>query len=66
MITERNEIRTSDPQDVKRIGNLNYLAIADSEDGIMTFDLEKNEFYKKSFRNSVDHISNCCCLFLCF
>lgn len=47
IILERKEIRTSDPQDVKRIGNLNYLAIADSEDGIIIYDLEKNEFYKK-------------------
>ena len=45
--TERLEIRTSDPQDAKKITNRNYLVIADSEEGIIIFDIQQNQNFKK-------------------
>jgi outer membrane protein assembly factor BamB len=46
-ILERVEIRTSDPQDVKSLLRHNLAIIADSEDGLLIYDLLRNEFVQK-------------------
>jgi hypothetical protein len=44
---ERKEIRTEDPQDVKKVARYNIIAVADSEDGLLLFNFTQNKPMKQ-------------------
>lgn len=44
---ERKELRSEDPQDVKRLGYHNLIVVADSEEGLILYDFQNSRQLKK-------------------